>query len=365
MACARCHDHKFDPITSEDYYALAGIFAGTQMFNRPLDQQREVDADGQAKKPQDALHIVREGQPTDLNVFIRGDVNNKGPLVKRRFIDVLSRGEARPFTGGSGRAELAERIVDPHNPLTTRVFVNRVWAKVFGKALVTTPSNFGALGSAPSHPQLLDDVATRFVESQWSIKWLLRELVLSSSYRQSGDTSSHSEAVDPENRLLWRMNRRRLDVESWRDAILAAAGRLEARIGGRSIDPQNADQRRRTVYSRISRLELNKMLVLFDFPDPNAHSSGRSLTTTPLQKLFVMNSPFMVRQSEALSERLLAIPNLSTEQRIRSAYWQLFGRPANQQEVRLGVEFMAGNRPQQAWVGVCPGVAGIQRIANA
>ncbi len=185
VACARCHDHKYDPIPTEDYYALAGIFASTRMFNQPLDVKREKKPDGDAKQPKDAMHVVCEGKPTDLTVFVRGDVTAKGPPVSRRFLRVLSSGEPPPFQQGSGRLELARAVGNENNPLTARVIVNRVWGQMFGHPLVGTPSNFGALGERPSHPELLDDLAVRFMEAGWSLKWLQREIVLSAVYLQS------------------------------------------------------------------------------------------------------------------------------------------------------------------------------------
>ncbi len=357
VACARCHHHKFDPIPMEDYYALAGVFANTRMYNRPLDDKRPRDKDGQAKKPADAMHILREKKELkDLNVFIRGDVNAKGPLVPRRFLRALSAGEPEPFRTGSGRVDLARAIVDPANPLTARVFVNRIWAQLFGRGIVLTTSNFGRLGERPTHPDLLDDLAVRFMDAGWSVKGLMREIVLSSTYRQSSDVVPEKAAVDPANQLLWRMPRRRLDVESWRDALLSAGDRLVRTIGGPSVDPQDAEVRRRTVYSRVSRLDLNPMLARFDFPDPNVHAAMRSRTTTPLQKLFVLNSPFLVTQADALARRLASAPADSSEggdrssedgsseetarARIRWAYLILYGRPPSDEEVRLGVAFL-------------------------
>jgi hypothetical protein len=349
VACARCHNHKFDPIPTEDYYALAGVFASTRMFNRPLNDNVSKK-NGEASQPTEAVHIVCEGTPTDLNVFIRGDVTNKGPAVARHFLQVLSSGKPRPFQQGSGRRELAEAIADRHNPLTARVIVNRIWALNFGRPLVATPSNFGALGERPTHPELLDDLAVRFMEAGWSLKWLQREIVLSAAYRQSSAADARQRAADPENRLLGRMNRRRLNVEAWRDALLAAAGRLDHAIGGRSIDPQESKQHRRTVYSAVSRLELSRMLALFDFPDPNVHADHRVETTTPLQKLFILNSPFMVSQAAGLAERVKA-ENLSTdERRIQRAYRLLYGRPPTDREMRLGLAYLrAGDDRQARW----------------
>ncbi|MBP85125.1 MAG: hypothetical protein CMJ64_00135 [Planctomycetaceae bacterium] len=341
VACARCHDHKYDPIETEDYYALAGVFASTEMFNRPLDAKREKDKDGQSKKAEDAVHIVRDKNPHDLHVHIRGNVKKPGPLTQRRFLRVVSATEPQPFTNGSGRLELANAIVSRDNPLTARVIVNRVWALHFGRPLVGTPSNFGSLGERPTHPQLLDDLAVRFMESGWSLKWLQREIVSSATYRQTSAIVSKKQAIDPSNQLLWRMNRRRLGVEPWRDALLAAAGGLERQVGGKSIKPQDPNERRRTMYSYISRLELDSMLAMFDFPDPNAHSPSRVETTTPLQKLFVLNSPFMVKQAEALAVNLIASAG-GNEERIRNAYESLYGRLPQADEVELGLDFLSG-----------------------
>jgi hypothetical protein len=348
VACARCHDHKYDPIPTEDYYGLAGVFASTRMYNRPFDAKREKKPDGEAKQPKDALHIVCEGKPADMNVFVRGDVNSKGPVVPRHFLRVLCAGEPATYTQGSGRLGLAQSIASRDNPLTARVIVNRVWGQFFGRPLVGTPSNFGALGERPTHPELLDDLAVRFMDAGWSLKWLQREIVLSAAYGQSSLADDRQTIVDPENRLIGRMNRRRLSVEAWRDAVLAATGRLDAAVGGPSVDPTDALQHRRTVYSRISRLSLNPLLALFDFPDPNIHADRRVETTTPLQKLFVMNNPFMVRHAKALAERLTAASgnsHMADEQFIQSAYQILYGRPAEAAEIRLGLEFLQAGDP--------------------
>lgn len=356
VVCARCHDHKYDPISTEDYYALAGVFASTEMFNRPLDDKAETVKNGQAKDPRLAVHIIRDNEePTNLNVFIRGDVDTKGDLVPRRFVQVLCSEDPKPFATGSGRLELAAAIANRDNPLTARVIVNRIWALNFGKPLVGTPSNFGALGEKPTHPELLDDLAVRFMDNGWSLKWLEREIVLSATYQQSSRATDKQASADPENKLLGRMNRKRLDVEQWRDSLLAATGRLDESIGGKSIDPQNAEERRRTVYSNISRLDLNRMLAMFDFPDPNAHSARRSQTTTPLQKLFVLNSQFVVKQAQHLAARLQAetegIPNTDARIRIDRAYRLVFGRPATDTEIALGLSFVSqpGSDANSPW----------------
>ncbi|MCB9873223.1 MAG: PSD1 domain-containing protein [Planctomycetaceae bacterium] len=343
VACARCHDHKYDPIPTEDYYALAGVFASTEMFNRPLNQKAERDKDGEAKKPEEAIHIIRDAKPQDLNVFIRGDVKKKGEVAKRRFPQVLCSAESLSlaFENGSGRLELADSIATRDNPLTARVIVNRVWGQLFGKPLVGTPSNFGSLGERPTHPELLDDLAVRFMDSDWSLKWLQREIVLSATYRQSSDIDTAKQVVDPANTLLWRMNRRRLSVEAWRDSLLSVGDQLTLELGGPSIDPQDPDQRRRTAYSRVSRLELDALLALFDFPDPNTHSPKRNDTTTPLQKLFVLNSPFMLRQAESFAKRVTATASQDSE-RVNVAYQIAFGRAPDGDELEIGMMFLDG-----------------------
>jgi hypothetical protein len=351
VACARCHHHKFDPIPTEDYYALAGVFAGTEMFNRPMEEGVETNKDGQAKKPEEAVHIVRDKEPRDLNVMIRGDVNNTGPVAPRRFVTVLSSAEPAKFEHGSGRLDLANAIADRGNPLTARVIVNRIWAQHFGRPLVATTSNFGALGEKPTHPELLDDLAVRFMENGWSLKWLHSEIVLSSAYQQSSHIDAAKAAIDPANKLLWRMNRKRLDVETWRDAILLVSGRLDTMVGGKSINPASPDESRRTIYSEISRLELNKLLALFDFPDPNTHNPGRVQTTTPLQKLFVLNSPFMVRQAEALRERLAREAGEDARAQIERAYELLYGRSPDDDELALGLVFVGSSAGEEQWTG--------------
>ena len=343
VACARCHDHKYDPIPTSDYYALAGVFAGTDMYNRPLPD-KEKNKDGQAKKPEDSVHIVREGKPRNLNVMIRGDVNNKGPIAPRQFLTVLCADEPTAFESGSGRIDLANAISNDQNPLTARVIVNRVWMRLMGNPLVATPSNFGALGESPTHPELLDDLSVRFMQQGWSLKWLQREIIRSSTYQQSSDMVHEKHAVDPDNRLLWRMPKRRLTAEGYRDALLMVAGRLDNQFGGKSMQPDQPDSVKRTVYSRVSRLDLNPMLARFDFPDPNAHSAGRYETTTPLQKLFLLNSPFLVAQANALTDRLEQYGG-SYRSKIEAAYKILYSRMPSSDEIQLGEKFVqSGSR---------------------
>ena len=339
VACAQCHDHKYDAFTQKDYYALAGVFASTDLVDRMADGS-EIKKDTEAaKKRIDTIHMVHDKKPQNLHVFLRGNTQTKGDIVPRRFLRVLSEGEPKPFTQGTGRLELAESIVSPDNPLTARVVVNRVWSMFFGRGLVTTPSNFGLLGTKPSHPALLDDLAVRFMENGWSMKRLIREMVLSSTYRQCSDESEANRAIDPGNTHLWRMNRRRLSIEQWRDSILAAGDNLE-RTGGKSLELTDKKNVRRTVYARVSRKKLNDMLMQFDYPDPNVHAAKRSATTTAIQKLFVMNNRFMVEQAKRLAKRVTGdSPDASAEQ-VQSIYDILYNRKPSAAELDLALGFL-------------------------
>jgi hypothetical protein len=199
------------------------------------------------------LHIVTDTEETvDMPLQVRGDPYNLGEMVPRRFLSVLGKPEPVPLQHGSGRLDLAEAIATAGNPLTARVMVNRIWHRLFGAGLVRTPSNFGQVGDRPSHPELLDYLATRFVELGWSVKQLQREILLSAAYAMSSEVSEAGMAADPENRLLWRQNRRRLDVESLRDAMLAVAGELDAAAGGPTVE-WTRENKRRTLYARVSR----------------------------------------------------------------------------------------------------------------
>ena len=208
----------------------------------------------------------------------------------------------------------------------------------FGKGLVTTTSNFGQLGTPPTHPTLLDDLAVRFMENGWSIKQLIREIVLSSTYQQDSRKTNSNKAIDPTNTYLWRMNRRRLSVEQWRDSILAASGNLD-RIGGKSLELSDANNNRRTIYSRISRKKLNDMLMQFDYPDANVHASTRSNTTTAVQKLFIINNQFMTDQSIRLASHVTDNTRSNTDQ-IHKIYSILYGRKPSTLELDIALKFL-------------------------
>jgi hypothetical protein len=347
VACARCHDHKFDPIPTRDYYSLAGIFASTDYVEAPLVSAAEVE-EAKKKLPEEQkkkkvppqypfAHALKESRPANMRVLVRGNPDNQAEEAPRRFLAILGGGQ--PFASGSGRLELAQCVASQDNPLTARVLVNRIWQHHFGKGLVRTPSNFGALGERPTHPELLDHLATHFMAAGWSIKALHRTIVLSAAYQQSSRLDAHAFEVDPDNKLLWRMNRRRLEVESWRDAMLAAADNLDRSLGGPSRDLNAPDNRRRTLYGYVSRHELNALLRLFDFPDPNLTAGERTVTTVPLQQLFVLNSEFMVQNARALVKRLSSAKDDAV--RIRHAYLLLYGRPATDRELELGLAFVA------------------------
>jgi mono/diheme cytochrome c family protein/cytochrome c553 len=300
-------------------------------------------------------HSLADGQSANMKLHIRGNPNRTGDEVPRRFLTILASASPQTFAQGSGRVELARAIANPNNPLTARVIVNRLWQQHFGRGIVGTPSNFGAQGERPSHPELLDYLAGRLVAQGWSLRRVHREILLSATYRQaSADVPANSE-IDPDNKLLWRMNRRRLDVEAWRDALMMTAGNLERSIGGPSGSLTSSDFLRRTLYGQVSRHNLDGMLRLFDFPDPNITSERRTVTTVPLQQLFVLNSDFMVREAKALAARVAGASNDETA-RIYEAYRVLFGRPPTTDETQLGIEFLAepgepvqsGQKPDQA-----------------
>jgi hypothetical protein len=352
VACARCHDHKFDPIPQADYYSLAGVFSSTgykeyvvtadgvdpKAVSDPTDKMAR-DKAKEPRKP--VVHALAEGpNPANMRVHLRGNPATLGDEAPRRPLRVLAGDDPPPFTAGSGRLELAKTIASKDNPLTARVFVNRVWMHHFGRGIVGTPSNFGTLGERPTHPELLDYLAARFVAEGWSVKKLHRAIMLSATYQLGSKHDEANARVDGDNQYLWRMNRRRLEVEPWRDAMLAVAGNLDRTPGGPSADLSKPDNVRRTLYGAVSRHNLDPVLRLFDFPDPNLTADRRPVTSVPLQQLFVLNSDFMARQSKALAARVTAT-GTDEAVRIRTAFRLLYGRPPTAREVELGTAFLA------------------------
>lgn len=309
--------------------------------------------------------MVLNDSPTPHNprVFLRGDPARPGKEVPRRFVQFMSSDGGKPFEHGSGRLELAERIASPDNPLTARVMVNRVWMEHFGAAIVRTPGDFGLRSEAPTHPQLLDYLAAQFVEEGWSLKKLHRHILLSSAYQQSSADRPECRAIDAENRLLWRASRRRIDFEALRDSLLAAAGRLDTKLDGKSIDLwAQPFSTRRSVYAFIDRQDLPGVFRVFDFSSPDVSTPQRPQTTVPQQALFMMNSPFMIEQAKALAARTEVAAASDATAKTQALYRAALGRDATADEVQLTTQFLAGTDGQAAPDG---SLDPWQRIAQA
>ncbi|MDQ6666501.1 MAG: DUF1549 and DUF1553 domain-containing protein, partial [Acidobacteriota bacterium] len=288
-------------------------------------------------------HVIQDiDKPRDERIHIGGEPDRLGEVAPRAFLSILSSGDPKPFKDGSGRRELAEAIASPSNPLTARVIVNRIWQHHFGEGLVRTVSNFGRMGETPSNPALLDYLAANFVENGWSIKKLQREIMLSATYQLSTDLSAANFAVDPDNRLLWRANRQRLDAEAMRDTLLSVTGELDASSGGVPLPLDKEENRRRSVYGFVSRRKLDGTLALFDFPNPNLSAEKRISTATPLQQLFFLNSGFMESRAKALTRSVA--PASSVDARIRKAYETVFGRDPRPDEIKLGERFLSAGK---------------------
>ena len=281
--------------------------------------------------------VYHAGEARDLPVMAHGSVTALGEIAPRHFLTVLSKGDST-FHNGSGRLELANDIFGDGSMLSARVMVNRVWGWHFGKPLVGTPSDFGVQGEKPSNPELLDDLAARFIANGWSLKWLNREIMLSAVYRQSSQPRADAEAIDATNTYLWRMNPHRLDIEAYRDTLLRAAGQLSDRMGGPSIDLDNATNTKRTVYGRISRTRLNNLLMQYDFPSPMQTAPVRDLTTTSLQQLFMMNSPFVHNLSAALAKSVDG--ESDNPAKVRALYRKILSRDPSPKEVDLAMTYL-------------------------
>jgi uncharacterized protein DUF1553/uncharacterized protein DUF1549/cytochrome c len=390
VTCARCHDHKYDPIPSRDYYSLYGVFASSRepkelpllepsprsperdAFQKELQKLEEEKArfereNAAMKKdrprefkekikpfenkikqllathpgaPPRGMVMVDRDEPVPPHVLLRGNPNTPGPEVPRQFLGVLAGEGRQPFKKGSGRAELAFAIAGKDNPLTARVMANRIWLHLFGAGLVRTPSDFGLRSEPPSHPELLDYLAVRFMEERWSVKKLIRQIMLSRTYQQNSDGNPDYRRADPDNFLLWKMNRRRLDFEALRDGTLAVAGRLDLTLGGHSVSlTAQPFSRRRTVYGFIDRQNLPGMFRTFDFASPDTHSPQRFTTTVPQQALFLMNSPFLIEQAKHIAARP-EIASGPTEQRLHQLYRLLYGRTPTDSERERGLRFI-------------------------
>jgi hypothetical protein len=289
-----------------------------------------------------AMAVEDVPDPVPVHVFLRGNPNNPGELAPPRFPSCLGGSESKAFQNGSGRLELARAIIDPENPLTARVIVNRVWMHHFGFGMVRTPSDFGFRGDPPTHPELLDYLAVKFVQSGWSLKKLHRLIMTSAAYRQASADNESARKIDPENQLLWRMNRRRLEIESVRDSMLAASGRLDLAAGGVpfSLTAQPSVPRR-SVYGFIERGRIPSLLSAFDFASPDQHAPMRFVTTVPQQALFFLNSPFVAEQARSLVARSEVAAAATPTAKIEQLYRFLFGRAPQARELEAGLKFVS------------------------
>lgn len=454
VACARCHDHKLDPFSMEDYYALAGIFASTKTyFGTAISPSNQVGGDPLVL-PRDAgqpiLHtsitpekvaslkqelatlkgqkvttltealrvfwrsggiegelekVDEKGQAlplamgvTDRETIVdkplleRGEIGRPGKPVPRGFPQVIQVADTRAVSSHqSGRLELAHWLTHPDHPLTARVMTNRIWRHLFGVGIVSSVDNFGFSGQRPSHPELLDHLAVRFVADGWSVKKLVRDMVLSHTYRQASTYDEKSFVADPENRLLWRSAKRRLDAEVIRDAMLMVSGELDTsrrlgslvgkEIGDRPISligldrrlPTDLDaSRHRSVYLPVLRDRLPDVLDLFDFAEPSLVTGDRETTNVPLQALYLMNSPFMEARAKALADRLMRESN-DDESRIRLAFLLCYCRVPTDDEMAIATSFLergmklAGDDEkgrQQVLAACCQGLLSTAEFRN-
>ncbi len=327
--------------------------------------------------------------PSNCRINIRGNAHMLGDETPRGFVEIATIGQPPPIAKGSGRLELAQWLSSASNPLTPRVYVNRVWHAVFGAGIVRSLDNFGVRGDRPSHPELLDYLAARFVEEGWSVKKLVRELVLSRTFRMASPANRAALEADPENRLLWRMNRQRLSGEEIRDAMLAISGQLDEGRGGpglalelpgnlKPFEPTFIDEKmrlreavknRRTVYLpvlRKSQLDSLDMLNLFGFPDANQINGQRAATNVPTQALYLMNSPFYHEQSKALARLTEERDGLYDRARVAELIWRVYNRRAAEEEIRQGLDFVyelertlrrqpkpPANALEEAWTRYC------------
>ena len=314
-----------------------------------LEKAVETWRTGGPGAPPRAMALTDLPTPSEPRVFLRGNPNTPGPSVPRRFLSALSGPNPKPFSDGGGRLDLARAIASADNPLTARVLVNRVWLHHTGSPLVTTPGDFGLRSDPPTNPDLLDHLAWTFTHADaWGLKALHRRIVLSSTYRQSSADRPDARSTDPENLLLARMNRRRLDFEGLRDAVLAVSGRLDRTFGGPAVpDVVAAASTRRTLYGKIDRLNLPGLYRTFDFPDPNATSPKRDATTVAPQALFLMNHPFSLAAAKALANRPDVVAASDAPARVARLYPLLYGRAPTADELALARAFMSD--PDGGW----------------
>ena len=369
LACARCHDHKFDPIPTVDYYGLAGIFRGTEVFKDEVRNASMWQEWPLLEVPGERPFMVmapKEALPVNLRIHVRGNRFDLGQIAPRRFPQILAGSKAAHFTASqSGRLELGRWIASKDNPLTARVMVNRIWQHHFGTGLVATSDNFGARGDPPSHPDLLDWLAMRFIENGWSVKAMHRLMLVTSTYQMRSTPDENALTIDPNNRLLWRMPRKRLEAESLRDAILAVSGQLDRTIGGSEageilyneaqvIDAERGfaanrvqtdhdcyNLPRRSIYLPVVRNALPDVLALFDVADGYSVTAVRNETTVPSQSLFMLNNPLVRRQARHFATSLPQRPDASDRQRLETAYLRALGRQPSEVELADAEDFLA------------------------
>ena len=403
VACARCHDHKFDPIPTADYYGIYGVLASTHFattgteevrYQRGLiyrdpkvvDSQEYKDFEEQLKPIADSIHAViqlpyfddilpmlqarrmalfqnaphfetayavSEDKPHNEHVQHYGSKKDLGEEVPRHFLQALGGADLPPDTRGSGRLEMANWIASRQNPVTARVMVNRIWQGHFGRGIVATPNDFGSRGAAPSDQKLLDYMATEFVEKGWSIKAMHRMILLSHTYQLSSDDSPETQKVDAENAMLWRHSRTRMDAEEIRDAMLATSGKLDTSPAGPQPFPPEAEwnysghapfhavyeTNHRTVYVMAQRSRRHPYLGLFDGANPSASVATRETSVTPLQALYFMNASFPKDCAAALAKQLDQ-PRTPEKEEIRAAFVKVYGRPPDAQESEAALKFV-------------------------
>ena len=424
IGCARCHDHKFDPIPTADYYALYGIFdssvyphAGAEhsphrhsfvyrmgkakadevlkpfrsklepwnkkerdQFNLYQSFQREVVTGSitrqsvwaglegiRARRAEvaktfpnpDIAYAIVDGSASDVSIHKQGNPRDLGPKVRRGFLQILGGQQLPENTKGSGRLELANWLTSSAEPLLARVIVNRIWHYHFGRGLVSTPSDFGVRGTAPTHPVLLDMLAQYFIKSGWSMKTMHRLILDSETYRMAATEHAGNLAKDPDNHFLWRANRRRLDAEELRDSLLTFSAQLDITPGGRHPFPHRLTyfyrqhepfqekyvSNKRSIYQMQQRIQKNPYLDMFDGPDGGLHLGDRKASVTTLQALYFMNSKFIHEQAEAITERL------PEEQKVEYLYELVFNRRAEEKELEFAESYFAKDNSRQRWAG--------------
>ena len=290
--------------------------------------------------PAHAMAVADAPNPRNSPIFIRGEAQNRGPIVPRQFLEIVAGKDRKPFKKGSGRLELAQAIASKDNPLTARVMVNRVWMHHFGEGFVRTPDDLGVQSEPPSHPELLDYLASRFVENGWSIKKLHKLIMLSAAYQQSSDTNKAYAQKDPDNRLVWRANLRRLDFEAIRDTMLQFTGKLDRAVGGKPVNlTEEPYSNRRSVYGYIDRGAVPELLEQFDFADPDMANSKRTATIVPQQALFFMNSAMSADVARKVASRPEFTSAKDDYARVRAIYQVLFQRAPRPEEVKFAAEF--------------------------